>query len=203
MSFDYSSHTFHSRKFKGLVENAIRFFTGTPVHALPPEERFVGSGVYALYYTGNLPLYRKVAAQNLENLAKPIYVGKAVPPGWRTGRSIVSDSPALVARIRQHSGSIGQASDLDLADFQCRFMILTGIEIDLVIPVEAELIRRYRPLWNVVVDGFGNHDPGRGRYNQANSSWDVLHPGRGWGPRLLGEAALFEDIEEKVPAFLG
>ena len=36
--------------------------------------------------------------------------------------------------------------------------------------IEAALIKLNQPLWNVAVDGFGNHDPGRGRYEQAKSS---------------------------------
>jgi len=87
---------------------------------------------------------------------------------------------------------------LQVSDFRCRFMILSGIEADLIVPVEAELIRRYRPLWNTVVDGFGNHDPGKGRYNQARSEWDVLHPGRPWARKLTGEPPRFEDIVAKV-----
>ncbi len=31
---------------------------------------------------------------------------------------------------------------------------------------------------NKIIDGFGNHDPGKGRYNQLRSRWDKLHPGR-------------------------
>ncbi len=81
-------------------------------------------------------------------------------------------------------------------------MILSGVESDLVVPVEAELIRRHRPLWNTVVDGFGNHDPGAGRYNQARSEWDVLHPGRLWAERLRGESPRREDVIAKVRRLL-
>lgn len=42
----------------------------------------------------------------------------------------------------------------------------------------------FRPVWNMVIDGFGNHDPGSGRYNQKISSWDTLHPGRSWAMKL-------------------
>ena len=77
-------------------------------------------------------------------------------------------------------------------------MILEGLESDLVVPVEAELIHRYRPLWNCVVDGFGNHDPGKGRYNQARSEWDVLHPGRPWADRLTGKSPRMKDILAKI-----
>ena len=91
-----------------------------------------------------------------------------------------------------------RSSNLEIDGFRCRFMILSGIESDLVVPVEAELIRRHAPLWNSVIDGFGNHDPGSGRYNQARSEWDVLHPGRHWAERLTGESPRLEEVVDKV-----
>jgi hypothetical protein len=72
----------------------------------------------------------------------------------------------------------------------------------LVVPVEAELIRRYKPIWNTVIDGFGNHDPGSGRYNQAKSAWDVLHPGRAWVGRLTGQSQGIEAVVARVKKFL-
>ena len=81
-------------------------------------------------------------------------------------------------------------------------MLLSGAEADLVVPVEAELSRRYQPLWNTTVDGFGNHDPGAGRHEQAISEWDVLHPGRPWSRKLTGVAPDREAIIEKVLAAL-
>jgi len=91
--------------------------------------------------------------------------------------------------------------NLQTEDFNCRFTILTHIETDLIGPVEAELIRRYQPLWNCVIDGFGNHDPGSGRYNQAPSEWDVLHPGRPWAERLTGVLPSLAIVTEKVGDF--
>ena len=37
-------------------------------------------------------------------------------------------------------------------------------------------MKLHSPLWNTTVDGFGNHDPGKGRYEQAISDWDVPDP---------------------------
>jgi hypothetical protein len=198
MSFDYDRHVFHSPQFKGVVDEAISFFAKTPVHKLPPRDDFPGNGVYALYYTGDYELYTKVSASNKVTATQPIYVGKAVPPGWRTARSTDSTAPVLYHRLQEHTRSIEQAENLRTDDFLCRFMILEGVESDLVIPVEAELIRRRKPLWNCVVDGFGNHDPGKGRYNQAKSEWDVLHPGRLWAQRLTGPAPRLEEIVERL-----
>jgi hypothetical protein len=176
-----------------VVNEAIAFFLATPIYPLAPDVRFSGSGVYALYYTGDFPLYASIA-----NAGRAIYVGKAVAPGWRTARVTASDTPDLLGRLRQHAHSIAQATNLRVEHFQCQFVILEGTEGDLVVPVEAELIRRYQPLWNSSVDGFGNHDPGSGRYNQAKSEWDVLHPGRKWAEHLVGQSPNLERIMAKI-----
>lgn len=169
MDFDYSLHIFHSPGFRSIVDDAIRFFAETPVHRLPPPGRFIGAGVYGLYYIGDYELYGKIANLNRDTCVQPIYVGKAVPSGWRTARVMDSETPDLYRRLQEHMRSIQQAANLRIDDFRCRFMILTDVEGDLVVPVEAELIRKYKPLWNTVIDGFGNHDPGIGRYNQTRS----------------------------------
>jgi Eco29kI restriction endonuclease len=51
---------------------------------------------------------------------------------------------------------------------------------DFFIPLcESLLIDRYTPIWNKVIDGFGNKVVGAGReQEQQKSMWDVLHPGR-------------------------
>lgn len=195
---DYNLHLFPSAKFVSVVDEAILFFRSTPVHSLPPPESFVGCGVYGLYYIGDFELYSSMGKKNRKNLEMPIYIGKAVPPGWRTARVKPTGTPDLYRRLSEHARSITQSDNLKLDGFRCRFMVLSGTESDLVVPVEAELIRRYRPLWNSVVDGFGNHDPGSGRYNQAKSEWDVLHPGRVWASRLTGKAPDLATVMSKV-----
>lgn len=199
--FDHERHTFASPRFLSVVGEVIRFLADTPVQPLPPPQSFIGSGVYALYYTGSLDLYSPLAAQNRDAPILPIYVGKAVPPGWRTARVTLSQTRELYQRLREHTRSIQQTTNLDIKDFYCRFVILIGLESDLVVPVEAELIRQHRPLWNSIVDGFGNHDPGAGRYNQAASEWDGLHPGRSWVGRLTGTPPSIEAIEANVQRF--
>jgi hypothetical protein len=197
----YELHTFRSAKFRSVVKEAIEFFNNTPVRQLPPE-RFGGTGVYALYYRGKGDLYAALGELNAEGCTQPIYVGKAVPRGWRTGRKRVTADPLLYRRLREHTHSITQADNLIVNEFSCRFMILSDLESDLVIPVEAELIRLYQPLWNAIIDGFGNHDPGMGRYNQAPSEWDTLHPGRVWAKRLKGEPPSKKAIMAKVSDYL-
>ena len=201
-SVDHERHVFRSLQVQSIVAEALQFFNETPVYSLPPPGRFPGAGVYALYYIGRYRLYAKIADLNRENSTCPIYVGKAVPKGWRAARIQDPTGPVLHHRLQEHARSIDQVTNLQRDDFRCRFMILSGLESDLVGTVEAALIRRYRPLWNTVIDGFGNHDPGAGRYNQARSEWDILHPGRPWAERLTGQSPRREDVIEKIRQFL-
>lgn len=197
--FDVTKHIFASAAFQRIVHEAIAFFVCTPVHSLPPPGLFMGSGVYGLYYVGSDALYAKLSDLSCTH---PIYVGKAVPTGWRTARTRDAENPNLYSRLREHTRSIEQAINLQIEEFRCRFMILAGAEADLLVPVEAELIRRHKPLWNTVVDGFGNHDPGSGRYDQARSEWDVLHPGRLWAERLRGSSPTRDAVTREVRQFL-
>ncbi len=109
----------------------------------------------------------------------PIYVGKAVHPGARKGALGLSKNPsrALFNRLRKHADSIRQVENLNLDHFNCRYLVVDDIWIPLG---EALLIATFSPIWNYLIDGFGNHDPGKGRYEQIRSRWDVLHPGRSW-----------------------
>lgn len=191
---DIKAHVFKSPLFEGIVNDAIKFFTSTPTLDLPPTTTFNGVGVYSIYYFGGFDLYEPIAARNKKKCDLPIYVGKAVPEGWRTARVRVPDSPVLYRRLNEHARSIQQTKNLQVKEFKCRFMILNEPESDLVVPVEAELIRRFKPLWNSAIDGFGNHDPGSGRYNQSKSEWDVLHPGRSWAEKLTGQSPKMDDI---------
>src|SRR5205809_925368 len=57
-----------------------------PVYRLPIQERFSGAGIYAIYYTGGYPPYRMIADKNQnDRFDLPIYVGEAVPEGYRKG----------------------------------------------------------------------------------------------------------------------
>ena len=106
IEFDRKKHIYKSEAFVELVKDAVRFFNGTPVHTLPPAEAFLGTGVYALYYTGQNPLYHRYAELNRLAYNYPIYVGKAVPKGWRQSRisdSTINQSRELCNRLKEHS----------------------------------------------------------------------------------------------------
>ena len=127
----------------------------------------------------------------------PIYVGKAVPAGARKGLVGLdaNPGPVLFKRLAEHAQSIKQSSNMDLKDFHCRYLVVDDIWIPLA---ESLLINQFSPVWNRVVDGFGNHDPGGGRYNQQKSAWDVLHPGRSWAEKCALNMKTKEQIENEV-----
>lgn len=175
--------------FAEPVKDSIRFFNGTAIHSLPPSESFLGSGVYAIYYTGKNPIYKKYAELNRLSYNYPIYVGKAMPKGWRQARisdNKLDQSKELISRLREHSRSIGIAQGLELQDFMCRFVIFEDASSDMISTLEVALIKLNMPLWNTVIDGLGNHAPGSGCCEQAKSDWDVIHPGRSWVEKCKG-----------------
>lgn len=135
-----------------------------------------GPGIYALFYDGEYDAYRTISGTDA-----PIYVGKAVPPGARKGVAVDIAAPAMQRRIRQHARSLQESENLAVADFTCRYLSVVPVWITLA---ERFLVDHYKPLWNLCLDGFGNHDPGSGRRQGEASWWDTLHPGRKWAGRL-------------------
>jgi hypothetical protein len=170
--------------------------------SLPPAEPFIGAGVYAIYYDGTFDLYGDIADLNRDGrYGWPIYVGKAVPAGARKGGYGLGADPgqALFKRLAEHASSIEQATNLDNAHFKCRFLVVDDIWIPLA---ESLLIEMFSPLWNTRIDGFGNHDPGKGRYNQQRSPWDELHPGRPWAAKLQPLASGAKVVREGTVEYL-
>jgi hypothetical protein len=163
---------------------------------------FVGAGIYAIYYRGNFDAYRRLSERNrdLDPMA-PIYVGKAIPAGGRKGAPAVEGTRtrALHSRLREHAESIGATSNLRIDDFVCRYLVVDDIWIPLG---ESLLIAKFAPVWNTLIDGFGNHDPGKGRYNGMCPKWDVLHPGREWARKCQPRPESAEDVSREVTAHL-
>lgn len=137
---------------------------------------FDGCGVYGLYYFGNYDLYRPIS-NNRGNYDLPIYVGKAVPSGSRTGGAHLESSSGrkLYKRLREHRKTIEAAENIDIDNFRCKYLITSSIWIRYA---EQVLISYFLPWWNKYIDGFGIHHPGSGRAGQEESVWDALHPGR-------------------------
>jgi len=115
--------------------------------------------------------------RNLQLRISVSIIGKAVPPGARKGGFGLGADPgnALLKRLKEHAKSIKEAKNLDIEDFSCRYLVCEDIWIPLG---EALLIERFQPPWNILIEGFGIHTPGKGRKKQVRSKWDTLHPGR-------------------------
>lgn len=178
---------------RNLAETTAKALLARRVGPLPPPEPFVGAGIYAIYYTGDFPAYRRIAERNRGGrFEAPIYVGKAIPPGARKGGYGLGESPGRVLfnRLREHAESISQAQNLNLADFVCRYLVTDDIWIPLV---EALLIEKFRPVWNWLIHGFCIYDPGK-RRPQERSEWDTLHPGRSFAGPLPPNQRTAEDL---------
>jgi len=168
------------------------------VHSLAELSQFNGAGIYAIYYTGDFPAYEEIAKRNQnDQFSTPMYVGKAVPAGARKGVNTTAglNSKVLWNRLKQHADSIKVAENLSLDDFYCRYLVVDDIWIPLG---ESLVINHFSPIWNTYVDGFGNHDPGKGRYAGMLPRWDVLHPGRTWAVRCASRSETQADIIREV-----
>lgn len=181
------------------VAEALLTSDPTPMATIPAIQ---GAGVYAIYYHGPMKCYSRVLTATVHDAAVPIYVGKAVPKGSRKGVGVEhgTRSRALYARlVGDHAKSIEAADNLDIADFTCRWLVVEPIWIPLG---EQVLIARFTPVWNGIVEGFGNHDPGAGRQKGVRSRWDTLHPGRSFAPKFPPRAETADDIAQEVETFL-
>ena len=202
--FKREEHVYVNNAFLELLKDAVRFFNGTPVLSLPLENTFKGAGVYAIYCIAKKGLY-KTYGEKINRLGYdvPIYVGKAVPQGWRQNRlTVESAGTALYSRLHQHAESIRAGKGLSLKDFVCRFAILENETANMIAALEAAVIAEHTPLWNSVIDGFGNHDPGAKRVTGKRPQWDCLHPGRTWAMRMSGDSFPVAELKRRVTDYL-
>ena len=195
--------------YDALSESISRELLGSEPIPLGEVTSFSGSGIYALFYYGEFPAYGRMVAQNRDMPGSwPVYVGKAAPSARKGGEGDIdaaSDPSAvfvgtrLFDRMKNHRQSILAAENLEIADFSVKLLVLSYIWVPMA---ETAMITRYMPLWNKVVDGFGNHDPGSGRINGVRSRWDTLHPGRAWSGKYPERRESAQDIEQNVIQFL-
>ncbi len=176
------------------VETALLSQPVVPLADVPP---FWGSGIYGIYLLDRARapknMYGEVAGQPV-----PIYVGRAVPKGARKGLvtdELAARSRALWDRLDEHRTSIEQAENLDVDGFGCRWLVADQLFVPMA---ESLMIATYHPVWNVTVDGFGNHDPGAGRHRGERTKWDTLHPGRPWAKRLAEPSVSVDDLHALV-----
>lgn len=162
-----------------------------------------GSGVYAIYYRGDHPLYAAVAGTET-----PIYVGKADPqtPNARTPRE---QGPRLFSRLKDHRrmiktvGAYAERENLPnplrIEDFEARRLVC-ATNAQLV--AERHLITMFRPIWNNEVRicwGISKHGDAATTRANKRSPWDVVHPGRAWAmDESLNDKATPEDIKQQI-----
>ncbi len=185
-----------------LAASIVRAILESPVHRLSNTAHLTGAGVYVIYHSGKLKCYSPLAKANADGqFNQPIYIGKAIPKGGRKGgltEDAAAKGTALRDRLNQHVASVAEASNLDAADFFFKSLAVDDIWIPLG---ENILIEQYKPVWNRVVDGFGNKDPGQRRAAQHGSPWDVLHPGRKFAVKLGSNPRLAQEIIDDLKAY--
>ena len=163
-----------------LARSVEQALLAEPLSALPPAQSFPGAGLYGLYYLGSFPAYAPIVPPARAPGEVPIYVGRAIPRGARSGAEGLlptTTEPVLYQRLCQHASSLQNAENLRIEDFRCRYLVVDDIWVPLT---EALMIQHYQPVWNRALQGFGNHDPGAGRRIGARPDWDEVHPGRPW-----------------------
>lgn len=92
---------FNPLEKRHLAESVAEALLSSRCEPLPPEEAFLGAGIYAIYYSGTFRPYQRVAKLNGAGKCRsPIYVGKAVPAGSRKGGLGLGAVPGSVAAPR-------------------------------------------------------------------------------------------------------
>ncbi|EPD31497.1 Eco29kI family restriction endonuclease [Gleimia europaea] len=194
---------FDPLSYENLGASIARALEERPIMSLAHIEPFDGAGIYALYYTGSHVAYEPLSRQNsLVAGTWAIYIGKAEAENARKGdpdQAHLAVGPKLFNRIRGHKRSIEAATNLDVRDFQVRALTIAPTWIPLA---EVVAIRLHNPVWNVIVDGLGNHDPGSGRYAGMRPRWDTIHPGRKWADKLQARTESASDIEQEAIEYL-
>lgn len=152
-----------------LAESMAKVVLEQPVHPLAKVPTFEGAGIYVIYYTGSYEPYRSIAQRNKnQKWEQPIYVGEAARKGGRKGGVLV-EGPAgkvLFNRLKNHLDSIRNTKNLKVDEFWCRYLVIKDFFIPLC---ESLLIDRYTPIWNKVIDGFGNKVVGAGRQRERTT----------------------------------
>ena len=179
-----------------------------PLIALDDIRPAYGSGVYAIYYRGDHPLYAGISGSET-----PIYVGKADPAN-HDASAAREQGAKLSARLLEHAGTIGTAeaytdrlpshlSPIRLSDFVCRRLVC-ATNAQLV--AEKHLIRTFWPIWNSETKacwGMSKHGDAATTRANKRSPWDVVHPGRAWAlDELLVDSLTPDKIQQRIEATL-
>lgn len=160
---------------------------------------FDGCGIYALYYTGPLPLYAAISSADCE---VPIYVGKADPEGARKGLNVrpAWEGRKLRSRLGQHGRKLDASNDFKAEQFYARYLPAD----DLFTPMaERLMISGFHPVWNLALDGFGvNPQGGRREAEQLRPAWHELHRGVPWADGMTPHQVPAMELAMRVSAHL-
>lgn len=141
-------HKFEFDLDRGISAQVVEKLEASPLLALARGVAPTQSGVYALYFKGDL-----------------VYVGKASSGTTKSRRT-------LRQRLNEHLGKIERRQNITVEDLSCRYLTF---ESDWwVFAAEFALMAHYRPEWNY--SGFGSKTPGRGRPGVKTSQWDARFP---------------------------
>lgn len=175
---DETQKPFNPLDKQNLAESIAIAIDRAAVQPLPPP-KFTAAGLYFLYYSGPFEAYAPLVKLNAGGHHWPIYIGKGMPPGVRKGAAEeggkAQKNKGIYERLKNHTRSIVEAENLELANFHCRLLAMDEAFIHLG---EILLISKFRPVWNVALDGFGNNPVGGPRSAGKRSAWDTVHPGR-------------------------
>lgn len=144
-----NAHHFDFDLDLGIRTQVVQCLESSPLLQLSSGVGPNESGVYALYYRGDL-----------------VYVGKASKGTTKSKRT-------LRARLNEHVSKISGRKNIALSEMQCRY--LTFESEWWVFAAEFALITFYGPEWNE--SGFGSKTPGIGRPGTDRvARWDSQFP---------------------------
>ncbi|WP_413711839.1 Eco29kI family restriction endonuclease [Rhizobium sp. Rhizsp82] len=179
-----------SRRLTKSEKRLIDLLENAPAFPLANSGEIRGQGVYALVYRGQFPTYAPISVANRVGArVYPIYLGKA----WAL--KVGGEARAGAERVGRHRRSITVLRDLDVNDFEVRFIRLPWGKVE---SVEQALIKLYAPLWNAALPGFGNKQPGNTRETQRRSAFDTFHPGRAYTDALQPTDRSLSDLKDAV-----
>lgn len=189
-----------------MVALALLAQVRVPLNTIEPT---YGSGVYAIYYEGDHPLYQAISGTET-----PIYVGKADPASGDAS-TVREQGPRLTGRLLEHAGTIATAANyietvapagihpIRLEDFTCRRLVC-ATNAQLV--AEKHLIGMFWPLWNSETKacwGMSKHGDSAKTRSNKRSPWDVVHPGRQWAlDELLVDSLSPAEIRDRINAII-
>ncbi len=142
-------HHFDFDLDRGIRAQVVEQLDASPLLPLTKGAGPQESGIYALYYKGEL-----------------VYIGKA-------SKGMTKSKRTLRDRLNEHVGKIGSRQNISLADMKCRY--LTFVSEWWVFAAEFALMVHYKPEWNE--SGFGSKTPGAGRPGADRiSRWNEKFP---------------------------